>query len=800
MPPCAEDRPGAFDRWLPVLVAAALSILPIGRWALWQDEAFSWHVVQKDVAGMIAAAAGDRHPPLYYLVAAPFAHVADRDEWLRLPSALAFVAAVALVRRAGALALGPGAGRAAAWFLALCPFAILFADTARMYGMLLGWGALLLVGSVELALGSAIAGPAAILAVGAAGSIWTHYAGAGAIVGAALGGALGVVARRDLSPRLRAGRILALGGGLAAAGASFLPWATGPLQFQLANKDVPIEPTLGVLAYLGWNFDTRVPALSWASFALQGAGLVLLLRRAGAARWALLGWVAVAVLFPWWMSRSLPAQNPRNAIGFLPIGSLLAGSALCALATAISTRARRPTLAPALAVAPLVALAVEPIHDLLSRPVSPQETGAGFDYQFEAQVMDASTPRNVGLHFRPAYMRTQYARYAEGIAARGTLALDERSVIATARAEWLDPRVSTRFPPECVFQRAFRVVLYSPPGPGCDAMLAWLRAAAEELDYVPARMELAYRARDAGDLGQAEAQAMEAAAHLRAHPTALLFLAETREKRGDFEGALDAAGEAGDVARRWHFPGPSIAEAERVRARVLAALGRADEAKASDATARCARDARYPTFCGTLLSRFAGKSPPGGGPALPPLPALSEPQVAPPPEGAPAGTRRIALWSLDGEVLPSDWIDAAGPGAQARAWMEPAGPGMVLSLSADDRSPVTLVCAPMVPAAERLAVRMRWKLDVRGTTERGRLRLEARMAGEDGKVRAVLGRPVAERPLEVGTTTPWRVDRLDFRAGDAAQVRLCVVAEGPAQVRASVDWIEVLDANPGEGT
>jgi predicted membrane-bound mannosyltransferase len=80
----------------PILVAAALALVGIGHWPLWQDEAFTWNLVQLTFGEIVDGAAGDRHPPLYYLIVAPLRVFGDRDELVRLPSALAFIAAVAI--------------------------------------------------------------------------------------------------------------------------------------------------------------------------------------------------------------------------------------------------------------------------------------------------------------------------------------------------------------------------------------------------------------------------------------------------------------------------------------------------------------------------------------------------------------------------------------------------------------------------------------------------------------------------------------------------------------------------------
>ena len=767
---------------VPLLLAAVLALVGIGHWPLWQDEAFTWALVQGSTAEIIDGAAGDRHPPLYYLLVAPLQLLGDRDELVRLVSALAFIGGVALVGSAARRHVGEGAALVATTMVALSPVALLHANNARMYALLFFWGAALLWGAFEVARGDRPRRGALVLGIAAAGAVWTHYAGLAVIGAAGAGATLGALARADLPWRARWGRVALTVLAFGLAGASFIPWATGPLQFQLTNKDAPAERTLTVLAYALWNFDARVPPLSYALVLAQLAGLVALVRRRDPISVVLGCWVAAAIAFPWIFSTSLPAQNPRNYLSLLPGAALLAGLAL---------QSR-----PRVAAAGIALFAAEPIWDLLTRTVSPQETGVGFDYKLEADVFDASVPANAGFYFRPKYMLTQYRRYAPALEARTGLPVDDNAWLASPRTEFLDSSITARYTEACTFRQAFRVVVYAPDGPGCDAMRAWITAGAEN-GYAPFQLELGTRALSAGNLTEAERWLAEAAATVRAHPAAWISLADARLRAQDGAAMLDA-GDAGlAAAKSWHFPGRVISGIHNSRARALGLMGRDAEATTVREAATCALTNPFPALCGTWMEDFVPALPPleTPPPALPPLPALTEPQDVAPPAGPPVASTRLALWSLDGEALPAGWVDNAGTADDPSAALEEVdGRGALVLRVRPDRA-AAVVCAGLVDAAPRMAVRARWKLEPTGPSGWTRIVLEARLADAEGNVKKLLDQPVAERPLQTATPTTWRVDRFDFRTVDAQKVRLCAKLEGKVPAVATIDWLELAAVN-----
>ncbi len=121
-----------------LLLAAALRLLPLTNQPLWIDEAFSLWLAEQSIPQIVSQSAHlDQHPPLFYL-ALHFARAGlGRSTFaLRLPAALASIAAVPLLFVTGARLHGQTAGLLAALLLALSPLHVRYAQEARMYAPL----------------------------------------------------------------------------------------------------------------------------------------------------------------------------------------------------------------------------------------------------------------------------------------------------------------------------------------------------------------------------------------------------------------------------------------------------------------------------------------------------------------------------------------------------------------------------------------------------------------------------------------------------------------------------------------
>ncbi|MFN2220256.1 MAG: glycosyltransferase family 39 protein [Anaerolineae bacterium] len=127
--------------WLAVLVLLLASVLRfagLGTQELSGDEAFSVFFSEpapKDIVSAIVRG-GEPHPPVYWILLHATLQVAGSSEFaVRFPSAVASILTVALVFALARPMFGPKAGLAAAAFVAVNPFQIWYAQTARMYAL-----------------------------------------------------------------------------------------------------------------------------------------------------------------------------------------------------------------------------------------------------------------------------------------------------------------------------------------------------------------------------------------------------------------------------------------------------------------------------------------------------------------------------------------------------------------------------------------------------------------------------------------------------------------------------------------
>lgn len=203
-------------RGLLAAIAAAGALLRLwglGRESFWHDESWTWALLQGGpVDVLVRLAKEDAHPPLYFLLMWPLGALGASEAWLRLPSALAGIAAIPLLFRVVRRLGGDRAGLAAALFLALSPFAVKYSREARSYAVLF----LLCLAALDLLLtlrerpGSKAWVPLGLVA----GAIpLVHYLGALYLVGLAV--AVPVWGAPPWKPLLRAAALSV---------AVFLPW------------------------------------------------------------------------------------------------------------------------------------------------------------------------------------------------------------------------------------------------------------------------------------------------------------------------------------------------------------------------------------------------------------------------------------------------------------------------------------------------------------------------------------------------------------------------------------------------
>lgn len=125
---------------LPVLIlllATFTRFYQIDKQSLWHDEGNSLRLAERDVPALLDAVRPDIHPPGYYLLLKGWITGVGTSEFaLRGLSAFWSLLAVAGTYALGRRLFGAEAGTAAALLIAINPFAVYYAQEARMYAQL----------------------------------------------------------------------------------------------------------------------------------------------------------------------------------------------------------------------------------------------------------------------------------------------------------------------------------------------------------------------------------------------------------------------------------------------------------------------------------------------------------------------------------------------------------------------------------------------------------------------------------------------------------------------------------------
>jgi len=122
---------------LALLLAAFLRFYRLDAQSFWNDEGNALRAAQRSIPLVIAAAAGDIHPPGYYLLL-HFWRIptGDREFAVRSLSVYIGLLTVAIIGRLGRRMLGPEVGAGAAVLAAFAPLAVYYSQEARMYALL----------------------------------------------------------------------------------------------------------------------------------------------------------------------------------------------------------------------------------------------------------------------------------------------------------------------------------------------------------------------------------------------------------------------------------------------------------------------------------------------------------------------------------------------------------------------------------------------------------------------------------------------------------------------------------------
>ncbi len=345
--------------WLaPLAVAAlalALRLFRADAQSLWYDEGTSAQLARRSVSAILAAAAGDIHPPLYYLLLAGWSRLFGAEvAALRALSAVLGALMAGAVVVAARRQLGTAVAVLAGVGTALSPYLVWYGQEVRMYVLA---GAL--AAALVVAVGAWDARPrrrwrqAGVVALAAAALYTQYLAGAAAVAVAA------AVAALDLARRWRADRADArrrattLAALLAIAAAVFLPWlwrawpalrdwpALGaPVGLGFIVRETLATYAFGIAAPPAWR--AWWPAL--AAVAAAGAAVGLGPWAGAARRWgtlAALAWAAAPPALVGLASLRRPAWNAKFVIAGAPGFELLLALAVVGAAEGASRWAGR---------------------------------------------------------------------------------------------------------------------------------------------------------------------------------------------------------------------------------------------------------------------------------------------------------------------------------------------------------------------------------------------------------------------------------------------------------------------------
>jgi uncharacterized membrane protein len=160
-----------------VIAAAVLRFYNLGRPPIWFDEAFTLQVSRQPLS-VILFNEVDNHPPLFYLIEHLWLAITPNLALLRVPAALAGVAAVAIAGLAARDLVSPRAGLLAAAILGVSTGHIYMSQDARMYTLvtlgltLAAWG---LTGWASEKIPNRVYAP--LYVVGAGVAIYAHVVG-----------------------------------------------------------------------------------------------------------------------------------------------------------------------------------------------------------------------------------------------------------------------------------------------------------------------------------------------------------------------------------------------------------------------------------------------------------------------------------------------------------------------------------------------------------------------------------------------------------------------------------------------
>lgn len=179
-----------------VVFGAILRVHGIAYESIWLDEAATWLQTRGDLLGTIILTGKDTYPPLFKLFVFVSVKLFGDAEWaLRLPASLFGILCIPASFWLGRLAAGKRVGLIAATITSLSPFAIYYAQEARMYSLLM-LASTLFSAATLLWLQRATLGRAALLVAAAFALVHSHPYGTFAWLSVGGAGLLALVVRQ----------------------------------------------------------------------------------------------------------------------------------------------------------------------------------------------------------------------------------------------------------------------------------------------------------------------------------------------------------------------------------------------------------------------------------------------------------------------------------------------------------------------------------------------------------------------------------------------------------------------------
>ncbi|MCB0108457.1 MAG: glycosyltransferase family 39 protein [Caldilineaceae bacterium] len=321
-PTVHQDRLTAL---LIILVAFTIRVTGLAHRALWYDELQSVTHASLPFAQLLAGVHQfDPHPPLYYAQLHLWLRFGTSDFWIKLNSVFWSLLTVASLYGVGGRRFGRQVGSYAALLFALFPFAIAYAQEARMYALLMFLGVWIYCFTDQLLYGRRVLWASCGLVSGTLAFLYSHGAGF-LILFAVTSYALYFLwkAPRQRQARWRRFRLwLAL---QLLILLYYVPWLYRASTLSVRHTLQPDLPAItNTLSLLLLGFGELAPWLRWGSVLVVLAILVGLYASDGPSRNILLAFIVVPVgitlgisyLYrPIWLHRPLAFTVPFLALG-----------------------------------------------------------------------------------------------------------------------------------------------------------------------------------------------------------------------------------------------------------------------------------------------------------------------------------------------------------------------------------------------------------------------------------------------------------------------------------------------------